>query len=100
MEQLREKYIDHLTDYIESYAILMKRLGVLVGKNDRSTLHEMMSQVCTPVIRERTDENGMSNPEDQFLPHRQKVYYRTQDGQQRAPEIRCDLDEELWVSAI
>ena len=27
LDLLREKYIDHLTDYIESYSILMKRLG-------------------------------------------------------------------------
>jgi hypothetical protein len=42
---VREKYIDHLTDYIEEYPILMKRLGILVGKNDRDTLRDMMAQV-------------------------------------------------------
>jgi hypothetical protein len=42
---VREKYIDHLTDCIEEYPILMKRLGILVGKNDRETLRDMMAQV-------------------------------------------------------
>jgi len=97
LDLLREKYIDHLTDYIESYSILMKRLGVLVGKNDRDTLHEMMTQVCTQVIRQSNVEDGVPGPEHQFLPHRQKVYYRTQEGQNRQPEIRCELDEELWA---
>lgn len=44
------------------HAIMMmpsSLLGVLVGKNDRDTLHEMMTQVCTPVIRQSTVEDGV-----------------------------------------
>ena len=88
LDALREKYIDHLTDHIESYAVLMKRLGVLVGKNDRATLREMMGQVCTQVIRQSTDDDGNVS---KFLPFKQKVYYRNNDGQNRTPEIRCEL---------
>ncbi len=46
---VQEKYIDHLTDHIEEYPILMKRLGILVGKNDRETLRDMMAQVMDRV---------------------------------------------------
>jgi hypothetical protein len=42
------------------------------------------------------NDDGLPLEEIQFLPFRQKVYFK-QSNQQRAPEIRCELDEEVWA---
>jgi len=91
--QIRGKYIDHLTDNIEAYPILMKKFGFLLGKGDRETMHEMISQITTSPIRHMKDEYGFEKPDSAYLPMRQKMYFRIQDG--RAPKIRCDLDEQM-----
>ena len=40
-QDVRQKYIDHLTDNIESYSILMKRLQILFKNSDRATLRSV-----------------------------------------------------------
>jgi len=89
LEELRQKYIDHLTDNIESYDILMKRLQILFKNADRATLREMIQQICTPVTRTIPEENT------ETLNFRQKLYFNQRD-QGRKPLIRCDLDEDMW----
>lgn len=92
--QIRDKYIDHLTDNIESYPILMKKFGFLLGKGDRETMYEMISQITTSPIKYMKDEYGFEKPDSGYLPMRQKLYFRNQDGR-RSPKIRCDLDQQM-----
>lgn len=94
---LREKYIDHLTDNMESYPPLVKHYGFLLkgADTDRDTVRQVISQLTTDEIKYRKDDEGLPDPDTAFLPMKQKLYFRTQDKGGRKSIIRCDLDEEM-----
>jgi len=95
MDALRTKYVDHLTDEIESYPILVKKLGFLIGRNDRDTLREMVSQLTNSPIRCQKDEFGFPKPETSFLPYKQALYFRGDKARATKSRIRCEMDAEM-----
>lgn len=91
LEAIREKYIDHLADNVESYDVLRQKLSVLVGK-DREVLRGMLGQICNQVTRTPMNEMHELEPERQTLTYRQKFYFPTQ---KKTGQILCDLDQEM-----
>jgi len=57
----------------------MKKFGFLLGKGDRETMYEMISQITTSPIKYMKDEYGFEKPDSGYLPMRQKLYFRNQE---------------------